>query len=427
MPTPTADPTPSAAPGPEIKLGNRRSGSITPLPDSVLAAIQAEANKNAPQPAAEAQPPPEPPKAPATPPTGNGTSPAPKEKPLTVPATTPHTPKEPPKSDKEENLARLREKAERLEREASEAKNSLTTTAKEKADIELKRAEAEAKLQAALEREEKDYKPVIERLKATEDQLNKQREVLKMKAYQETPEFHEKFIAPVIETQRDIQDFLGQIEVPLQDGSRRPATMQDFNVVMAAGSHTAAREVAKAYFGEDAQTILNYRLRLQSHNKNREEAHKRAGEMAIEYEQRTQQAILQQQQQFKGSVYAEAERLLKESLQVDDDPEEKEAFAAAQQFADGLWNNDNETVEQVVKKAAKARKNNIEAPVLRKKLDRATKRISELEDQLKAYQKSEPELKPRGGGTTPPVTGVGEKPERAAMLAAAQAMATSLR
>lgn len=423
MPTPAAETT-SAAPGPEIKLGGRRSGNITPLPDSVLAAVQAEANKNAPQPIAEALPPPEPPKPPTIAPAPNGTPPkAPEMKPATAAA-----PKEPPKSDKEENLARLREKAERLEREATEAKNSLTTTAKEKADIELKRAEAEAKLQAALEREEKDYKPVIERLKTTEQELNKQREVLKMKAYQETPEFHEKYIAPVIETQRDIQDFLGQIEVPLSDGSRRAATMQDFNVVMSAGSHTAAREIAKQYFGEDAQTILNYRLRLQSHNKNREEAHKRAGEMAIEYEQRTQQAMLQQQQQFKGSVYAEAERLLKEALQVDDsDPEEKEALLSATQFADGLWDNDNQTVEQVVKKAAKARKNNIEAPVLRKKLDRALKRNAELEEQLKQYQKSEPELKPRGGGQTPPVAAIGDKPERAALLAAAQAAAASTR
>lgn len=368
------------------------------IPDSVVDAVNREVSKNAPQPTAEALPPPEPSKPAATPPAANGTPPkAPEAK-----VEPPKPAKEPLKSDKEENLANLRKKLEAREAEFSTLQNSLTATTKEKADALQKIADAEAKVHKLAEEIEKDYKPRAERLKVVEQELQKREEVLKIKAYQETAEFHERYVKPLADAQGEVHELLSELVVNNGDGTGRPATIDDFNEILGARSLNDAHAIASNKFGPVAPTLVNFRTRIRGLERTRSEASKKAGEMALEYEQRRQSEVLQQQQQFKGSVYAEAERLLRETFQVDEnDPEEKEALAAAQQFADQLWNSDNETVEQVVKKAAKARKNNIEAPVLRKRLDRLTKRNAELEEQLKQYQKSEPELKPRGGGSAP--------------------------
>lgn len=391
------------------------------IPDETIAAIQAEAAKSAPQPTGEAAPPPEPPKPTPTPPVANGKPPEAHKTATPTPTPAPTPPKDPPKSDKEENLANLRKKLEAREAEFAALQNSVTATSKEKADADLKRADAEAKLQAALEREEKDYKPRVERLKVVEQELQKREEVLKVKAYQETPEFHERFVKPLVDAQVEAQELLTELVVDNGDGTVRAATMDDFNEVLSARSVNEAYAIAQKKFGPVAQTAVNLRQRIRTLERSRSEATKRAGEMALEYEQRRQSEFVQQQQQFKNSVYTEAERLLKERLQIDDtDPEEKDAFTSATQFADGLWNSDGESVDQVVKKAAKARANNIEAPVLRKKLDRAMKENAELKEQLKQYQKSDPPLEPRGSSGAPAVTQVGDKPERAQLMKAAQ-------
>lgn len=415
MATQTPEP-PSPAAGPEIRLSGR--GGRLNVPDSVIAAVEAEAGKSAtaaPEPAAATPVPPEPQKQTATPPAANGTPAKAPETRAPVAA----TPPAPPKSDKEENLANLRKKLEAREAEFTTLQNSLTATTKEKADALQKIADTEARVNKLAEEIEKDYKPRAERLKVVEQELQKREEVLKVKAYQETSEFHDRFVKPLADAQGEVNELLSELVVNNGDGTSRQATIDDFNEILGARSLNDAHTIAANKFGPIAPTLVNFRTRIRGLERTRAEATKRSGEMAMEYEQRRQSEMLQQQQQFKGSVYAEAERLLKETLQIDDsDPEEKTALAEAQSFADGLWSSDNETVEQVVKKAAKARKNNIEAPVLRKRNERLQKKVAELEAQLKEYQRSEPQLEPRGGGAQPSVSANGDRPERAQLLAA---------
>lgn len=411
--------TPAPPTGPEVRLGGKpRSGDRPSLPNSVLTAINAEAAKNAPQALSTPELDPNLPKPPATPPEAKPAQIEPVK-----PATPPATPaKESPRSDKEENLANLRKKAEDLETRLTTAVNSSTATAKEKADLATKLAEVEGRANKLAEEIDKTYRPQVERLKVAEQELQKERETIRIKDYTSSQEFHDKYVKPIADIRRDAGKLLTQLIVVDENGNRRPADKADFDAVIAAPSLTDAIEVAEKKFGRAAQTVVNMRQSLYSLEEARSEAVANAGLASAEYvkNQHIQQA--QFQENMRNAVRAEANRLMAESPELnpaDDDNDSKAVIAAATEFADKLIEGDPTwTPEQMAKNVAKARVKLIGHDVVKKQRDAYKARVVELEEKLKAYENSEPQLRPRGGGGAPVVPVNGDKPERAKLHAA---------
>lgn len=413
--------TPAPPTGPEVRLsGKPRSGDRPSLPNSVLTAINAEAAKNAPQALSTPELDPNPPKPPATPP---------EAKPAQIEPVKPPTPpvppaKETPRSDKEENLANLRKKAEDLETRLTTAVNSGTATAKEKADLAVKFAEAEGRANKLAEEIDKTYRPQTERLKVVEQELQKREEILRIKDYTATDEFHTKFVKPLADAQTEVTELLSELVVPSEDGqTSRQATMDDFNAVLAAPSLNKAAEIAQAKFGPlIAQSVVNMRTRIRGLQRTREEAVKNAGLASAEYVKNQQSQQAQFQENMRNAVRAEANRLMAESPEfnpADDDNESKAVIAAATEFADKLIEGDPTWApEQWAKNVAKARVKLIGHDVVKKQRDAYKARVTELEEKLKAYENSEPQLRPRGGGGATVVPVNGDKPERAKLHAA---------
>lgn len=420
MPTTTEPPKP--APG-EINikdLPNTRGGDRTPMPASLLAAVNAEAGKSPATPTAIA--PPDPPS--DTPPVKETPPAQPKRE--IEPVKPAATPAQEPAKGKKEGIEAVREALERAQKRASELEGSLTATAKEKADAFAKLAELESKAAKYESDIEKEYKPRLVKLEQVEKEMQRTREILKIKAYQETDEFHNQFVKPLADTRLEVAELLGELIV--SDGeNQRAATVQDFDEILAAKSLNEAAVIARQKFGPDiSQQVVNYRTKIRSLERSRQEAVKNAALRAEEYEKQTQEQHHRANQAFRERLLSEANKLIStdDLLAVpDDDAELRNSLIEGQTLADRLLNGDqNLTPEQFVTEIAKGRKAIVGGKVLQTKLARANAQIATLQDQLKAYQASEPEVRARnGGGGGPAVTNSQEA--RNTLLAAAQAAA----
>lgn len=411
------------APTGEININQlvSRSGNRTPLPAETIAAINAaaQANGGASEPAA---PSPEPLKPAPTPPAANGTP-----TPATVAPAPPATPAPEPKP-KKEGIESVREALERQTNKTRELETSLTATAKEKADAFTKLAELEAKAAKYEKDIESDYKPRVARLEQAEKEIQRTQEILKIKAYQETDEFHSQFVKPLADARAEATELLAEIIINNGDGTARQATQADFDEVLSARSINEAAEIAQTKFGGMvAQTVVNLRSRIRSLERNRKEAVANAALRAEEYEKHTHAQAAQQRQFFHEKLMQATQAAIAADTDTFTLPEGDAELLAAktegEQLADRLLNGDPSlTPDQFVGEIAKGRKNIIAAPVLSKKLAAAKAKIASLEEQLKAYQKSEPDVRTRNGGPAAPS---GDSP-RDKLLAAAQALATKV-
>lgn len=403
----------------EIQLGDiPKTGSRTKLPAETLAAINAEAAKNAPQGAAPTDPPPDP-----APPAKTATeakaaqNTPPEPKPAAAPA-----PKDPP-ADEPKGVKQVREALERAEKRALEAQNSLTATAKEKADALTKQAELEAKLAKMNEELERDYKPRVERLKVVEQELQQREELLKVKDYTATREFHELYVKPLSDAQGEVTELLAELVVNGDDGTQRKATMDDFNEIIAARSLNEAHEIAQRKFGPVAPSLVHLRSRIRGLERNRSEAVKNAALHAEEYEKRQQAQFAQQREHLRNTLLTAAQSLASNDPELavpEDDTEGRATLQEATQFADRILNGDpNMTQEQFVKEIAKGRVKMIREPMLARKVKRLTDQVNELTEKLKQYESSEPELRPRGAGGGLPASANGAGTARQKLMDAA--------
>lgn len=415
----TQEPPVAPAPGPEINVANlgNRSGNRTQLPAATIAAINAEAAKTGGEPAPTPAPPVDPPKTPDAAPVASVKQPEP-VKPAATPAQEPAKPKK-------EGIESVREALERQTQKAKELETSLTATTQQKADAFAKLAELEAKAAKYEQDIEKEYKPRVARLEQAEKKLLEREELLKVKAYQETEEFHNQFVKPLSDARTEVNELLTELIVQNEDGSSRIATQEDFNEILSAASINQAAEIAQKKFGPMvAQSVVNFRQRIRSLERNRVEAVKNAALRAEEYEKRTQAQYAQNRQELHDKLMAATRNLIASETDTfavpEGDAELQAALTEGQQLADRLLNGDPSlSPDQYVAEIAKGRKNIMAAPLLTKKLAQANAKIMSLEEQLKAYQKSEPDVRTRNGGPAAPV---GDSP-RDKLLAAAQAAA----
>jgi hypothetical protein len=416
---------PKPAPGPEIKLSDipQRSGTQMTTPQPLLDAINAEAAKNGGGEAKLPDPPsdtPPPDKTPQTPPQREIT-PKPEAKPEPKPAVE-------PAGKKKEGIESVREALERAQKKATDLEGSLTATAKEKADAFAKLADLEAKAQKYEQDIEKEYKPRVARLEQAEKELQRQREILKIKAYQETSEFHDTYVKPLADARAEVNELLGEMIV--SDGeNQRPATVQDFDEILAAKSINEAARLAAQKFGPElSQQVVNYRQKIRSLERSRQEAVKNAALNAEEYEKRNREQMAEHSRAVRERILSEATRLIQGDVNIavpEGDDELKAALKEGQQLADNLLNgNPNISQDEFLSHIGKGRAAIIAHPVLTKKLTKATARIAELEEQLKQYQQSEPDVRGRTGASKP-VASSSSQDAKEALLKAAQGLAVA--
>jgi hypothetical protein len=396
MPT-EAPPTPPK--GAEIQLSDiPNSGSRTPASSSLRAAINAEAAKNAPAGSEPPAPPPDPATVIKTPPEPKAAQPEPPKASAIPPA-----PTKEPAAEEPKGIKQVREAYERAEAKAKELNLSLTATTKEKADALQRQAELEARLSKLTDEHEKDIKPRLERLTKLEQEHQRVQETLRIRAYTETTEFHDKFVKPLADAQGEVNELLTELIVQNEDGTSRVATMEDFNEVLAARSLNEAHAVAAKKFGPIAPTVVNFRTRIRGLERSRTEAVKEAGVRSAEFEKNQQAALAQQREHLRSTLLTEAQRLAGEAPELSVPEEDQEARAtlhAATEFADKLLQGPEAfpSVEHYIKEVAKGRVKMMRAPMLEHKARKLEAKVAELEERLKAYESSEPGLSGSNGG-----------------------------
>lgn len=408
----TITPPPSPAPG-EIRLGDivPRHGR-TEMPSSILE----EARKLSGEPLPDPSPAP-------TPAAASSSSSTPPTPPTPEPPKTPE-PTKPAK--KKEGIEALREAFERQSAKVEELSGSLTTTSKEKADAYAKLAELEAKLTQANERISKDLEPRVQRLTEVEKKLQEREEILRVKDYTATQEWHDKYVKPIAEVQQEANELLSELRANV-NGDEVPATQEHLNFVMAAPSLNEAARRAEGLFGSlVAPQIVNLRARLIGLQRKQAEALKTAQIEAVEYEKRSHAQAAQSREAVRTRLLTEAQRIIQADpdLNPGEDVELGSALAEGQKFADLLLNGSPElTTEQMVDKIAEGRARIIKSHVQEKRMAKMKTELESLREQLKQYQKSEPSVETRTGGSSPLLKG--NEDARAKLLQAAMKLATT--
>lgn len=317
----------------------------------------------------------------------------------------------------------LREALERAQAKADEALSSLTASTKEKADALAKAADLEAKVAKFEERFTKEFEPQIQRLSAVEKKLQEKEERLRIRDYQSTDEYHEKYVKPIVEIQTELGELLPELRVQT-DAGEIAATQEHINHVLTAPSLNEAAKRAKETFGEyAAQQIVNLRARLVSAQRRQHEGLKNAQLEAAEWEKQSTAAQLRNQEEMRSSLMAEIKSRLETDADfkpADDDNEAITALAKGQTEAELLLNGSPDlTPKQVLSKIADAQAKIRKAPLQALTIKRQADRIAALEAELKQYQGSEPSVEGRGGSSGP----TGEESVQAKMLKTAMEFA----
>lgn len=404
MPTATQPPEPTtAAPGPELTLGGpSRIGTLS-------AETIAKLNKVLPQPqAAEAEPAPAPEPAKATPPAATPKpAPAKAAEPAPAPAPTAKgdpapAPAKPEEKPTKETPAQLRAAYEKAQARVAELEASYTTTAKEKADAYAKLATFETKVKEYDERITKEYEPLKVQLTETAKRLQEREEALRMRDYTATPEWHEKYVKPIADTQAEVQMLLAELRATDANGQEVPATAEHFNYVLGAPSLNEAAKRATALFGEfAAPQVVNLRSRLGALERKRQEALKTAQLESEQWAKRTEAQQRDNQQRFKAEVARRVALHLPKP--AEGDAEEAAAIAEGTQLAELIEHGDPRlTPEDVYEKVAIAQARIRGEPLKELRLRRQAARIEELEKQLAAYQATEPPVETRRSNTAAP-------------------------
>jgi hypothetical protein len=402
-----------------------------PLAKSLLDAINAAATSTAPadkvarsasvplvKEEVEAGATPAPAPAPPTPPKPEAAKPA-----------TPTAPPTPPEPDKpKKGIDQVREAHERAVAKATELERSLTATAAEKAEAFKKVADLEGKVRTFEEKFAKEYEPQLKRLTEKEKRLQEVEDQLKLIDYTKSPEFHDRNIRPITEASRDVEDLLKQMAVVDPDGKPQAATMAHFNAILGAPSLNESERVAKGLFGEGFATteLVRQSARIRSLQRNLTEAQQKAQLESVEWHKKQQEAQLADWARFRTTVEERTKGYV--VTPAEKDPEEAAAYEAGQSLVT-LFDNGVQDVEQRVEVVAKTRAALASDKLKDLRLTRQQKRIGELEAELAAYRRNEPDVETTGGGAPEAIEDApfGSNPETKSKLLAAARAASRMR
>lgn len=398
MPTNLATETPTA-PTEQIP-GSGTPLQRVPLPEALLKTIRESATASAPaekvaqtgaQPIAKDDAP-EPPAKPA-PEAAKPEKPTVAAPAAAAKAAEPREPEKPAAKAEPPGPKQLREALERAKAQVSELESTIGATAKEKADAYAKLAELEAKNKAYEERIQREFEPALKRLTETEKRLQEREEALRVRDYTATPHFHDTYIKPIVETQQEALQFVGELVATVEDGKQVQATQEHLNFVLGAPNANEAARRAEQLFGTTfTPQLVNYRTRLRALEGKRAEAMQKASVESETYFKRQQEEQLAAAARFRQTVEQRVQSYL--TKPAEGDPEEEAAWSEGRKFAEVIERG-VEDPEERANVAARIIANATSEKLKDLRYKRAQEEIKNLREELKRYQKSEPDVETR--------------------------------
>ena len=238
-----------------------------------------------------------------------------------------------------------------------------------------------------------DRKVIDARLETLEKRNRELEEEISYRDYTKSTEFQEKFRKPfetkLARVYRQVADF----SVRTEDGGERPATREDFDRVLEAGQ-SDARRIAKEIFGEeDFREVLQFRRELNELQQNADDEAKSWREKSKEREQSqiSEQRKIRDQAEvaFKKSIDTYVEKYPELFGQVEGDEELNNALTKG--FTEADKSQDRRLpLDQRVDLLAAGRLKQAVFGRNMIQIKRLKSRVAELEEALKAYEKSEP-------------------------------------
>ncbi len=330
----------------------------------------------------------------------------------------------------DKGIKAVREALERATARVHELEASDSTSKKTLAEAQGLLTQLNGKVSTYEKEIESSYKPQIQKLAEVEKRLQEREELLRTKDFTTSPEWHEKYVKPVAEARRDAESLMSELLVNDVDG-QRAASKEDFQAVLAAPNLNEAARRAKEMFGEEVyQSVVQHRNKILSLERSRKSAFDNAAAESVEHQKRQMADGAAYRERMRSVMVSEMQKIMDADPTVfkpsDEDKETKDALTEGLRLADLATTGDpNFTPEQFMGVVARARAGIAAEGVLRKRLTKLTNERDMLQNQLKEYQSSEPQVKgrlaPAGSG---PTTKDQATEDRATMLAEAQKLAS---
>lgn len=239
--------------------------------------------------------------------------------------------------DKKSGWARFRE----AERNLAEFKKNV---AKEKADLEAKLKEAEARASGEFKIDEHpEFKKSSEARTAAEKRAKELEERLKYYDYEQSDEFKQKFYTPYVRTWQESISAIGEMMVPDSNGGTRAATKDDLIAVVQAKSDEEATRIAEEIFGNPTKAALAIwqRRQILAAHKNMEQAKvdfaSQASEMRKQSEQQAEAAAIERAQKFNQFLTEGVEKHPDWFKPVDGDDEGNAVLERGYMIADAIF------------------------------------------------------------------------------------------
>lgn len=270
--------------------------------------------------------------------------------------------------------------------------------------LEKKLKDNEARYKSELEQARKSAAPKDDPEKATlaqklaeaEKRYQAHEDKIRYQDYQQSDEFQTKHYQPYVNLVKRAEASLMEYRVNNADGTQRNPTPEDLWKVIGAASQPDARKIAKELFGDDdAHDIMAWRSNIRNANLEMEAAKaefRKTG--ALKLAEQNQQTQAQQQKMAADwkAMNEQAVEKYPQWFKADENDADGQAlldkdFAAADKaFADDA----NSTPEERLRLHSALRNKAGAFRFVARKLDKATKRVSELEAELEQYKNSEP-------------------------------------
>lgn len=231
------------------------------------------------------------------------------------------------------------------------------------------------------------------KLETLEKRNKELEEEISYRDYTKSSEFQEKFKKPFETKLARVYRQVADLYVHAEDGTERPASREDFDRVLEA-PQSDARRIAKEIFGEeDFREVLQYRRELNELQQNADEEMKSWREKAKEREvnqvSEQQKAREQAEVTFRKSIDTYVEKYPEWFGEIEGDEELNTALQKGFAVVDKSQDR-NLPLDQRLDLLAATRLKAASFPRHIITIKRLKAKVAELEESLKAYEKSEP-------------------------------------
>lgn len=261
---------------------------------------------------------------------------------------------------------------------------------------ELERVNAELKQAKAGKVEPAEETKVLHSKLETLEKRNKElEEEISYRDYTKSTDFQEKFRKPFENKLARVYRQIADLYVQNEDGTQRPATQEDFDKVLEAPQSTA-RGIAKQIFGdEDFREVLQYRRELNELQQNADEELKNWRDKAKERDDQRKEGEKKMREQaevtFRKAIDTYTQKYPEWFGEAEGEGAEELNKALQQGFAATDRSMDprvplEERLDLLAAERLKAGSFGRNIIMIK----RLKARVAELEESLKAYEKSEP-------------------------------------